>query len=232
MCELSDTQASPSAMARTLCELEVANLEGRVLVTFPDGSKVTEPTYLGEKVVLDLAPGEDDWLGIVGVDKELTEHFSAEEAKSLCFSVQVSAEDAEKLDNIDNKMKRVLNYSVMRDKLTWKNMHNGGNLAVMNLVLEDTAQPTVLKFIETGRMMTGSGKDFLTGCLHGKDLTDFKCKPKVLLECVHDAREYIAINVTVLSIIFAPRLRRKMVEHSEVEDAAAMRSAARFRYEF
>ena len=234
MSELSDTQASqPSAaMARSLHEFDVANLGGQVLLTRDDGSKVEEPTYLGEKVVLDLTPDQDDWLSIDAVNKELTEHISGFPALCLCMSVKVPAEDAEKLDAIDRRMKDICNYSVLRSKVAWKNMHNGGGCVVMNLVLEESAQPTVLNFIHDGVMLKGRGKDFLTGCLNGKDLTDFKCKAKVLLECIHNATDYFAINVTVLSAIFAPRLRRKMVEHTEVEYAAAIRAAAKLRHEF
>ena len=179
MSEPSVTQASqPSvAMARSLHEFDVANLGGQVLLTRNDGWLVEEPTYLGEKVVLDLTPDEDDWLSIEGVNKEPTEHISGDAALCLCMSVKVPAEDAEKLDDIDRRMKDICNYSVLRGKVMWKNMHNGGGRVVVNLVLEESAQPTVLKFIHDGVMLTGSGKDFLTGCLNGKDLTDFKCKP-------------------------------------------------------
>ena len=234
MCEPSVTQASQRsvAMARSLCELDVANLGGRTLMKRDDGWLVEEPTYLGEKVVLDLTPDEDDWLSVEGVNKELTQHIAGDEALCLCMSVKVSPEDAEKLDAIDRQMKDVCDYSVLRGKVAWKNMHHGGGRVVLNLVLEDSAQPTVLKFVHDGRMLTGRGKDFLTGCLNGKDLTDFKCKARVLLECIHNASDHFMINVTVLSAVFAPRLRRKMVAYSEVEDAAAIRAAARLRYEY
>lgn len=231
MSEPRTAQVSPFAMARKLREIDVANIEGRLLYTFPNNSSVTEPTYLGEKFVLDLAPG-DDWLDVVKADKELTEHFSTLDAKALCFVVQMEKEDVDKLDEIDHRVMKLCDYSVTRSNIPWKHMRNGNSTILMNLVLEDSSQPTVLKFVENGQVITGTGHDFLKGRLNGKDLTDFACKPKVLLECVHDAPDYFAIVVTVLSVIFAPRLKRKIVSHTAVEEEEALRSAARFKYEF
>ena len=127
-------------------------------------------------------------------------------------------------------MKEVREYSSIRGKVVWKNMHLGR--VVLHLVLADTAQPTVLKFVKNGRMLKGVGKDFLDSCLGGSRLEDFRCKPKVVLECVHETPDYITITVTVLSIIFAPAPRRALVGHTDDEDAAAIQAAKRFKYQF
>ena len=81
-------------------------------------------------------------------------------------------------------------------------------------------------------MLKGVGKDFLDSCLEGRRLEDFKRKPKVVLECVHETSDYITITVTVMSIIFAPAPRRALVVHTDEEDAAAIQAAKRFKYEF
>jgi len=219
----------PEAMAITLHSIDVECLAGRQFGVASDGTELWEPTFKGQKIILDLAPGAK-FLDVKGVDRELMPHFRGEAAQSICVAVHLGVEDQAKLDSIDDAMKKVFKYSAFGGKVLWKNMYCGH--MVLNLVLADTAQPTLLKFVKGDRVLKGVGKDFLDSCLAGRRLEDFICKPKVLLECVQETSDYIMITVTVLSIIFAPAPRRVLVTHTEEEDAEAIQAVKRLKWQF
>ena len=240
MAQTVDPPDSCPAMAISLQDLEVSELRGRILGTSSNGHELWEPTHKGEKIVLDLTPGEDDWLNIKFVDTSPLPHLHGESPQALCVMVSLSEECCEKLEAVDNKMMEVCQYSVMsgkimdeaqhHERLCWKGIHCGGGDIIMNLVLEDSTLPTELKFIKNGRIVKGVGKAFLDSCLEGRSLKEFVCKPKVLLESVNETPEFITITVRVLSVILVPTVAPKMVAHTPDEDAAALRAAKRLRY--
>jgi hypothetical protein len=219
-----------TAMALPLSAIEPQELDGRQFGVTSNGTELWEPTFKGRTIVLDLAPGVDDFLNVQGVDRAQSAHFLGESAQALCMGVSLGYDDRLKLDAIDAKMKRVCNYTSIGGKTIWKNMHCG--VVVLHLVLGDTAQPTVLKFVKDGKMLEGAGKDFLDSCLAGRRLEDFICKPKVVLECVHETPDYITITITVLSVIFVPAARRALVSHTKEDDAAVIQAVKRLKYQF
>ena len=217
------------AMALPLSAIEPLDLGGRQFGVSSDGVELWQPTFKGRPIALDLAPG-GNWLDVSSVGRDLTTHFGGEAARTLCVAVSLGVEDQAKLDCIDDMMKRVRKHSSIRGNVLWKHMHCGQ--VVLHLVLADTAQPTVLKFVKGVRVLKGVGKDFLDSCLEGRRLEDFICKPKVLLECMRNTSDYITITVTVLSIIFAPAPRRVLVTHTEEEDAEAIQAVKRLKWQF
>ena len=66
-------------------------------------------------------------------------------------------------------------------------------------------------------MKKGVGQTFLQECLGGDTLKDYRCKAKVLLECIHETPESISITLTMLSAIFVPVPKRCVVDYSADE---------------
>ena len=197
-----------------------------------DGSSVQAPLFQDKKIVLDLTPREDDWLPITMANAETITHYEGESPKSLCIAVKVSDLDAYHLDLIDAKIREASGHKPIQDRVIWRNMHVGEGTVVLSLVLEDTAVPTPLRFIVNGEFKKGTGQAFLDECRGDVPWENIKCKAKVLLECIHQTADYVTVTVTVLSIIFATTPKRAVVDYSAEEEAMALRSAKRFKYQF
>jgi len=190
------------------------------------------PLHSGCKIVLDLTPGEDDWLEIIGANSAALPHHEGEETQALHLAIQLKDEEGARLDALDKVIQRKMNYSVMRSRKAWKGMHRGGGKVIVNVILGNSVALTPLRFVQGGVMKKGFGKAFLDQCLDGADLKDFYCKAKVELECIQETAEDFCINLTVHSIIFAPMPKRTIVDFTPDEEEAVIRAAKRLKYRF
>lgn len=204
-----------------------------------DGSTIRAPFLGDKKIILDLTPEEDDWLTVVAANSETIAHHTGEVSQSLCVAVEVEEEDAKQLTRIDQAIRRAWGYNTNTHRIFWKDINEGcmsGNEGtgsmLLHLVLENSAAPTPLRFITHGVIKKGMGRTFLDECRGNIPWQDYKCKAKVLLECIHQTDDYINVTVTVLSIIFAAPPKRVIVDYAADEEAAALRSAKRFKYQF
>jgi hypothetical protein len=200
-----------------------------------NGSLLWQPMHDGKQIVIDLTPGEDDWLDIIGANADLSPLHEGETAQSLKLAKKLPLQDADMLADIEMRIKQAMNYSAIHCKVFWKGLLGGYGNVVVHLVLEDSHKSTAIKFIQGETLQKGSGKKFLDNCIGSEPYTalkDFRCKAKVLLECMQETPEYITLTCTVLSCIFAPVPSRCIVDHTSEEEAAAIRAAKRFRYRF
>jgi len=187
------SQPDPS-MALNLREIDdqslELNLRSTTLGVRGDGQPLLAPSYNGRRMDINLTPGEDDWLQILDVNGDLSEHHQGDPAQALHLAVQVNQEDAAKLERIDQLMQKQVNYAIIRPgSKPWFGMHHGDGRVVLALLLEDSVAPTILTFLQGDEMKTGAGKAFLDECLNGASLKDFCCKVSVQLECLQCASD-------------------------------------------
>ncbi len=220
------------AMALPLKDVQVATLRVAELGLASDGTSILAP-FLGEqKLILDLTPLEDDWLPITAANVHALPHHVGESAQSLHVAVKLNEADVEHLSKIDAAIRRASGYKPTRDRIIWKSIHCGEGKMVLNMVLEGTTAPTPLWFISGDAVKKGTGFEFLNECRGSAPWKDFMCKAKVLLECIHQTEECITVTVTVLGVIFAATPKRATIDYGADEEAAALRSAKRFKYQF
>jgi hypothetical protein len=228
-----------AAMATPIQEVIADNIRVVEIGAASDGSPLRAPFLNGKKIVLDLTPEEDDWLAVVAANAETFALHTGETAQSMCVAVEVDAEDAEELTRIDQAIRRAWGYNTNVHRIFWKDINEGcmsGNEGtgsmLLHLVLENSVEPTPLRFVTHDVIKKGTGRAFLDECRGNVPWKDWKCKAKVLLECVQQSEDYINVTVTVLSVIFAATPKRVIVDYTADEEAAALRSAKRFKYQF
>ena len=226
---------SPSCIAMALPLKDVQTDEIRVaeLGLASDGTSIMA-AFLGErqKLILDLTPLEDDWLPITAANLDALPHHTGESVQSLHMAVKLNSTDEEYLNKIDAAIRGASGFKPTQDRVIWKSLHAGEGKMVLNMVLEGSAAPTPLWFISGGAVKKGTGLAFLNERRGSVPWKDFMCKVKVLLECIHRTEECITVTVTVLGVIFAPTSKRTAIEYEADEEAAALRSAKRFKYQF
>ena len=222
-------------MASPICAYKDGNITSSHLGLLSDDSSLWQPLHEGKQIVIDLTPGEDDWLDIVGANAALTPLHEGEVTKSLKLAVKLPLQDADVLADIEMRIKQAMNYSAVQCKVFWKGLLGGDGKVAVHLVLEDTHALTAINFIWDNTYQKGSGKQFLDSIIGSEfytTLKNFRCKAKVLLECMQETPEYITLTCTVLSCIFVPAPTRRIVDHTPEEMAVAVRAAKRFRYRF
>ena len=220
------------AMALSLKDVQVAILRVAELGLASDGTSIMAPFLGDQKLILNLTPLEDDWLPITAANMDALPHHVGESAQSLHVAVKLNDADVEHLSEIDAAIRGASGYKPTRDRIIWKSLHAGEGKMVINMVLEGSAAPTPLWFISNGTIKKGTGFAFLNERRGTVPWKDFMCKVKVLLECIHRTEECITVTVTVLGIIFAPSSKRVAIGYDPDEEAAALRSAKRFKYRF
>jgi hypothetical protein len=197
-----------------------------------DAVPLQVPLYEGEKIVIDLTPGDDDWLRVINANAEPMKHHELHEAEALHVAVQLSESDAQMLLALDNKIRDAYGYSTMRAAVSWKSMTNRTGKAVMNLVLNSSGAPTRISLLKDDHMLDGEGAEFLNECLQGKPLADFMFKAAVELECIHRTDAQIGVTITVHHLVLTPVPKRTRVEYSQSYLEAALRAAKRIKYQF
>ena len=233
--QMAQTISSKFTVAAMVClmDLNSADITVADLGKLEDGSVLTAPFQGGRKIVIDLTPEEDTWLDITEVNAAILPHHAGHDTQSLHIAVHLNTADSFKLESIEKKIQKAHGYSVLRNNgKTWVGMHQGEGKVVLNIVLENSAAPTPLRFIQDGAMKKGFGKVFLDECLQGACLKDFHCKAKVELECIHETAETINVTLTVCSIVFTPMLKRNIVDYSLAEEEAFIRASKRLKYAF
>ena len=220
------------AMALPLRDVQVLKIRVAELGLASDGTSILAP-FLGEqKLILDITPLEDDWLPITAANMDALPHHVGESAQSLHVAVKLNDAEVEHLSKIDAAIRGASGFKPTRDRIIWKSVHGGEGKIVLNMVLEGSAAPTPLWFISSGTIKKGTGLAFLNERRGSVPWKDFMCKVKVLLECIHRTEECITVTVTVLAVIFAPTPKRTIINYAADEEAAALRSAKRFKYQF
>ena len=227
-----DQAHSCVAMALPLKDVEVRSIRVAELGRASDGTSIMAPFLSERKLILNLTPLEDDWLPITAANMDTLPHHVGETTQSLHVAVKLNEVDVEHLGNIDAAIRRASGYKPTRDRIIWKNIHGGEGKMVLNVVLQGSTAPTPLWFISGGAVKKGTGHEFLNECRGSAPWKDFMCKAKVLLECIHQTEECITVTVTVLSVIFALMPKRTTIGYGADEEAAALRSAKRFKYQF
>ena len=169
---------------------------------------------------------------ITAANLEALSHHAGESAQSLHMAVKLNDADVEHLSEIDDAIRGKSGFKPTRDRVIWKSIHGGEGKIVLNIVLEGSVAPTPLWFISDGTVKKGTGLAFLNEHRGSVPWKDFVCKVKVLLECIHRTEECITVTMTVLGVIFAPTQKRTTIGYGADEEAAALRSAMRFKYQF
>ena len=221
-----------AAMVSTLAAINVGNVTVGELGLLTDGSTLMGPFYEGHKIVLDLTPGEDDWLEVIGANPTALQHYNGEETQALHLAVRLGDDDSKILEALEKKMQRCLGYSVISSGKAWKGMHRGQGKVILNIILGNSAALTPLRFVQGCTLKKGFGQSFLDECLNGGSLADYNCRVKVELECIHDTPDDISINLRVHTVIFAPVPKCNLVDLTTEEEDVAIRSAKRFKYRF
>lgn len=226
-----DSSTLLPTMASSLASIITADICVQEVGSLSDNSSLLAPLHNGSKIVLDLTPGEDDWLEVLACNSDAFQHHESEATKALHLAVRLTEADSAKLDAIEKQVQKVMNYRVIGGK-TWFGMHRGDGKIILNLVVGDSVALTPLRFLQGGAFKKGAGQDFLNKCLEGSGLKDFCCKVKVELECVQQANDAISILLTVHSVIFVPVPKRSIVDYTVDEEEAVIRAAKRLKYRF
>jgi hypothetical protein len=233
----SDSSSSLSNMA--LLSLSDLVLNDNITITNlgfrNDGNPLLAPLYKGNKIVLNLTPGDDDWLEVMDVNSTPMDHHSGEAAQALHIAVCLagsSAANAPVLDQLDKMLQKEVGYSVTKSKKAWYSTHRGNGKIILNLAVDNTAAPTALRFFKNGRFEKGHGKEFLQTSLAGGNLKDFRCKAKAELECIQENDDGFTVLITAHSVMFVPVPKRNVVDYNDVEEKAAIQAAKRLKYRF
>ena len=227
-----DTSNLVPAMASSLASILTDNIKVSEIGLLVNGTSLLAPFYDNRKVVVDLTPGEDDWLDILGANQTAMPHHEGELTQALHMVVLLNEADATKLDAIERKVQKCIDYKVTPSGKPRYGMHRGSGKVPLNIVLEEFTNLTPLRFLQGGICKKGFGKQFLDNCLNGACIKDFLCKVKVELECIHETEDAFNILLTVHSVIFAPIPKRCLVDFTPEEEAIAIRAAKRFKYQF
>ena len=231
MAQSSDPTAP--AMVSTLMDLTSADITVEQLGLLDNGEVLAGPLQRGRKIIADLTPEEDTWLSVDGVNPMLLPHHEGQEAESLHLVVHLNTAECFKLDAIEKKIQKAHGYSVIKNLgKTWYPMHHGDGKIVLNIVLEHSKSPTLLRFIDAGVVKKGVGKAFLDECLAGASLTDFNCKVKMELAFLHETADSISVALTAHCVAFTPMLKRTVVDFGAEEEEAMIRSSKRSKYMF
>ena len=220
------------AMASSLGDIVAEDIKVSEVGLLSDDTSLLAPIYNGRRIVLDLTPGEDDWLEVSEVNSAPTEHHTGEKTQALHVAVRLSEADAAKLDAIDKTLRKEMGYSVISSGRAWYGMHRGGGKVLLNLIVANSVALTSLRFLQDGILKKGAGQAFLDECLGGAGLKDFYCKVKVELECIQETGDTISVLLTTHSVIFAPVPKRTVVDFTDEEEKAAIRAAKRLKYRF
>jgi hypothetical protein len=221
-----------AAMVSTLAAINVGNVTVGELGLLTDGSTLMGPLYEGHKIVLDLTPGEDDWLEVIDANTTALQHYNGEETQALQFAVRLGDDDSKILEALEKKMQRCLGYSFMSSGKAWKGMHHGQGKVILNIILGNSTALTPLRFVHGGTLKKGFGQSFLDECLNGGNLANYNCRVKVELECFHKPPDDISVNLRVHTVIFAPVPKCNLVDLTTEEEVVAIMSAKRFKYRF
>ena len=224
------------AMAAPLASFDLNLISVAVLGQLSDDSALQAPFYNDEhKIILDLTPGDDDWLAIDSVNSSTHLHHEScgDGTEALHMAIKMTDGDAALLDAIEKKIQQCMGYSVIRSQKTWKTMHRGNGKVILNLMVDDdTMAPSALRFVQGGNVKKGFGRAFLDECLKPYKLSDFVCKARVELECIHETESEICILLTVHSVIFAPVPKRVVIDFNGPDELAACQAAKRLKYRF
>jgi hypothetical protein len=197
-----------------------------------DAVPLQVPLYDGEKIVIDLTPGDDDWLRILNANTSPMKHHVLDEAEALHMAAQLSEDNAKLLLELDNKIRLASGYSTLGDSVSWKAMANRSGKTVMNIVLKNSVAPTRISMLKDDHFLDGAGAEFLNERLQGKPLADFMCKATVELECIHRSNTQIGVTISLHHLVLTPIPKRTRVEYSDTALEAALRAAKRLKYEF
>jgi hypothetical protein len=197
-----------------------------------DAVPLQVPLYDGEKIVIDLTPGDEDWLRVINANAEPMKHHELHEAEALHVAVQLSEDDAQLLLELDRKIRDASGYSTRNAAVSWKAMTNRNGKTVMNIVLSNSGAPTRISLLKDDHILDGEGADFLNDCLQGRPLADFMFKAAVQLECIHRTDAQIGVTISLHHLVLTPIPKRTRVEYSQSTLEAALRAAKRIKYQF
>ena len=197
-----------------------------------DDVDLSVPLCEGEKIVLDLTPGADDWLRILAANAAPMKHHEMDEAEALHLAVQLSESDAYLLLELDKKISCAYGYSAIKSPLPWIAMTKSSGKTVVNLILRNSEAPTRISVLKDEHVLTGSGAEFLNDCLKGRSLADFMCKAIVELECINKGEAQIGVMLSLHHLVLTPVPKRTRVEYSESTLEAALISAKKLKYRF
>jgi hypothetical protein len=223
-------------MVRVLADIQTENRSFTVtkLGLRSDGEPLLAPLYLGSKLVLDLTPGEDDWLEVLDVNSSPMDHHAGETMQALHMAVRLdgsSADATPKLDVIDQLLQKEMGYRLKSGK-TWYSMHRGNGKIILNIAVMNSETPTTLRFFKKGSFEKGHGMEFLQTHLAGGSLKDYRCKAKAELECIQQNGDSITVLITAHSVMFVPMPKRTVVDYTEEEEKAVIQAAKRLKYRF
>lgn len=233
--EPSDSSSTLSNMACSITDLVLGDITITNLGFRSDGAPLLAPLFKGNKIVLDLTPGADDWMEVLGVNDSPMEHHSGEAVQALHVAVSLSGTSADAtpiLDNLDRVLQKAMGYSVTKSKKTWYSTHRGNGKIILNIPVHNTAAPTTLRFFHNGRFEKGHGQEFLQARLAGGSLKDYRCKAKAELECIQENDDGFTVLITAHSVMFVPVPKRSVVDYNDEEEKAAIQAAKRLKYRF
>jgi len=224
--------ATLPAMTSPLFSIDPAGVSISELGILSNGATLEAPIYNGSKIILDLTAGEDDWLEIMEANPTVLEHHAGEPTRAMHIAVHLDVASVKQLTDIEKQVQRCKGYSVINSNKAWKGIHRGNGKIILNVVLDWSLALTPLRFVHNGILKKGVGEAFLAECLGESSLTDYQCKVKVELECIHETANDISITLTVHSMILTQMRRRAIVDFTADEEAAAIRAAKRIKYRF
>ena len=91
---------------RTLSSLTSGAISVGVVGTVGDEVKLQVPLHKGERIVLDLTPGDDDWLHVINANAVAMKHHELHGAEALHMAAQLDEDDAQRLLELNNKIRQ------------------------------------------------------------------------------------------------------------------------------
>ena len=91
---------------RTLSSLTSDAVTVGVVGAVGDDVKLRVPLYEGEKIVLDLTPGDDDWLRVINANAAAMKRRELHGAEALHMAAQLDEDDAQRLLELNNKIRQ------------------------------------------------------------------------------------------------------------------------------
>jgi hypothetical protein len=223
------------AQPLTLQELQLHEPTFVQLDTLDDGAPVLQPRLQGNKIVLDLTPGEDDWLPVVQASTSPDQHHKSYDTKALHMMVALSNNDCRMLDYFEGRLMKKVGYEILRTTegfgagKMWVNMHRGEGQVLVNLVVGASLFPTELNVIENDRFKEVTTQHFVDS--YAPKLKDYCCKIQVEMEFIQEA-EHINVVLRALVATFALAAKPSHATHRGDKETkeTLLSSAKRMRY--
>ena len=224
-----------------LGELQSCNVQVVPWRVLQDGTVLKAPRYNDAALLLDLTPGEDDWLkasAVAGFDyvANLKKHHNASETVACRLPLELPSELAADVKRLDQLiMHKAMERSDMLNRdsgLNWLPMLRTETQIMTSIVLQGSDAMTQLCFVsEDGSVQQGEGLEFFKAQLGDCKIEDFSLKVRAEMQFIdvqNDMhRKTVAVKAHSMALVRSPK--EEVASFTQDDISSFVRAAKRIR---